>query len=1643
MCCPKAYYINLLLDNRYIPALIDTGATVSVVRGDILDRFPILKDKFIESDKSCYVLGVGGNRVAVRGNVTCSFALPNFEFRPHKFRVISEVSCSPIILGVDFLHSNKMIIDMASNRLQMKDCLGGEIELPLSVEERGEQSAVCLARNEILKPNECTLVKLKLDSGVSGEGFAEPLSFQNRSWKLANTLSEPVDCYCWGQIINVSGESIHLQAGSRVGTWQAVDYVVNTVEGCSDVEELYSKLQLNDLDIEPVKLKVLKDLIGQYKDVFGRDNYDLGYCKTITHNIDTGDHPPIRQRYRRLHPPLKDLVSEELSRMEKQGIIAKSSSPWCSPLVPVKKKNGKIRICIDYRRLNSVTKLNSYPLPNIEDRISQFADTEFFSTLDLLSGYHQVALDEESREKTAFATDEGLFEYRVMPQGACNSPATFQNLMNVVLQGVSSRQASAYLDDVLVTGRTFDEHLRNLEEVLKRLRRHGLKLSTDKCNLLKSSVPYLGHVLTRSGVKTAPHNVKAILELPIPKTVREVKKLNGMVNYYSRFVPGIATIMAPLYAITKEKRLNWTVDCNKAFQIVKDILTSDPILAYPRFGRDDSFIISTDASDVGVGAVLSQEQNGIEKVLGYASVALNKAQKRYSTTEKELAALRFGVRHFKTYIYGRKYIVRTDHRALIYLNQMKNVDNRLMRTFEDLQVGDYHLEYIKGTENYGADILSRNPLGSDLLEGDLEEADTDLGEFGEVVFVAPGGPNSLFECLSEAKTECIAPLELRKELVSLLVNNMKTYGLENKSKCRKLIESYSQEDVFTGNCLIQPFVDLYSCDVIVCYRGGPRLVFKNKRSKTFIVLECWGGVHFNVLQMQRDLEHLNVVEVVGNEAEIVHEITDDTDERGNIEYVRELYKLDDDLPYNDETLGENDELTSEEAELMVLQVHEDLHHPGIAKTLHTCKKKMKIKVSKLSKIVKKCIKECDVCQRYKVPKQSKHQAPPMYNLKPSRTGEVIALDLLDLGPRTSERNKVLLVGVDLYSKFGYAVPLKSKTSGAVARALECFIFSNAVHIPKCVLTDNGPEFRGAAFKDILTKFNVEHKNSIAYHPRSNGAVERLNRTIKERLATTVDGDYKRWDKVIISIMVQYNRTVHQESGKAPVSFYTNFEEEPVLREPLKFRLEPGKNFKPLLVGDLVLRKIPFKTKEQKHKLSPIFDGPYEIIEKLSEVSYRLKLAGQRSRSYLVHISQIKPYFPSTHRARVFSNRNRKSTVRRTVESDEVWIPPPLPPDPVIVNSGTYTMPEIRDTEHIALDRNPINEDISEGLPIGCRPRLVSTPNGGDPPAFGLTYGSDCYDISEEVFRDRPSGIGLEGYGRDLDGDKSGEEIISGDVENVSHGEDIHEVVSGEEQVVVGGTMGVSGVGHLAGAEQKRRVDLLKDIAKLSADCGRLLNYEGMTTRSRARQQTAVLESQQNTQKRYEGMMTRSRARRQGGVGGEAAVLDTPISENEQTDNINSADEVCRSPTNGNRSTILRDILGTVDECRKKLDDILDDSDISELRTSLDICKEVLVRSVDSLENPDIPPSFRNLELSRRSDSFEQLDADQDTHKRVAEILQRSSDISPMTFLEDWEMSMDTQDLDSSQELEANNIDELSGNKRVQVSGVKDKHCKLC
>ena len=323
-------------------------------------------------------------------------------------------------------------------------------------------------------------------------------------------------------------------------------------------------------------------------------------------------------------------------------------------------------------KLKDVTRKDAYPLLRIDE------------TLDW-----QVKVDIADREKTSFTTCHGLSEFQVMPFGLCNAPGTFQRLMEFVLAGLQWQTCLVYLDDVIVYGRDFDEHLKRLREVFERLRQAGLKLKPSKCFLLRPQVPHLGHVISAEGVSTDPEKVKAVQQWPVPSKVTDVRSFLGLASYYRRFIQNFPEIAAPLHRLTAKttEKFKWSHDCDLAFRALKEKLVSAPVLAFPCF--EQKFVLDCDASDYGLGAVISQRQDETEKVIAYASRVLEDRERRYSTTKKEMLAMVYAIKHFRHYLYGRPFKVRTDHNALKWLQSFKEPEGQVARWLETLAQYDY------------------------------------------------------------------------------------------------------------------------------------------------------------------------------------------------------------------------------------------------------------------------------------------------------------------------------------------------------------------------------------------------------------------------------------------------------------------------------------------------------------------------------------------------------------------------------------------------------------------------------------------------------------------------------------------------------------------------------------------------------------------------------------------------------------------------------------------------------------------------------------------------------------------------------------------------------------------------------------------
>ena len=386
----------------------------------------------------------------------------------------------------------------------------------------------------------------------------------------------------------------------------------------------------------------------------------------------------------------------------------------------VEKKDGSKRFCVDYRRLNDVTLKDAYPLPRIDDPLDQLSGAQWFSCIDLNSGYWQVEVEERDRQKTAFASRRGLFEFKVMPFGLCNATATFERLIETVLAGLNWKICLIYLEDIIIIGRTFEEMIKNLDMVLGKLQEAGLKLKPRKCQLFCEEVEFLGHIISQDGVRTDPKKTKVVQDWPQPENLHTLRSFLGFCSYYRRFIPRFSELAKPHHRLCeKGQKFIWSDECENAFKILKQKIVASPVLAHPDFSKE--FIIDTDASDLAIGAVLSQKFDGQERVIAYASRTLTKSERRYCVTRKELLALVYFVKYFRHYLYGKAFTARTDHGSLKWLMSFKNPEGQVARWLEVLSTYNIKIEHRPGRLHRNADGLSRIPCKQCGLQEKAEE----------------------------------------------------------------------------------------------------------------------------------------------------------------------------------------------------------------------------------------------------------------------------------------------------------------------------------------------------------------------------------------------------------------------------------------------------------------------------------------------------------------------------------------------------------------------------------------------------------------------------------------------------------------------------------------------------------------------------------------------------------------------------------------------------------------------------------------------------------------------------------------------------------------------------------------------------------
>ena len=813
-----------------------------------------------------------------------------------------------------------------------------------------------------------------------------------------------------------------------------------------------------------------REMLKRNAKVFSKDDMDMGRTNLVKHHIKLTDPAPFKEAYRRIPPQMYDEVKTHIQEMLDLGAIRPSNSPWASSIVLVRKKDGRLRFCIDLRRLNNRTVKDAYSLPRIESILDSLGGAQIFTTLDLKAGYWQVEMAEECKAYTAFTCGPlGFYECDTMPFGATNAPATFQRLMHDCLGDLNMNWCIVYLDDIIVFSDTKEEHIKRLEAVFQKLMAAGLKLKPTKCFFFRNEIEYLGHVVSGKGISTNPKKIEAVTKWPTPKTVYDVRSFLGFVGYYRRFIKNFSKITKPIREVitglenqskraAKKTYIEWTDTAESAFEALKTMCVSTPILAYPNYQLP--FILHTNSSTDGLGAVLYQKQDGKQRVIAYASRSVSKAESNYPAHKLEFLALKWAVcEKFHEYLYGSKpFEVYTDNNPLTYVLTSAKLDACGQRWVAKLANYNFSIKYRCGVSNTEADALSRIKWPEALSE--MMNTDNGCMDTHVINAVLTGAvtKSSLIESVSCSVGIIPTELDMNDKLSN--INWMKEQRLDpNLGVIIRLIES---GQLFKRKLQGKDSTELKS-------------FLRNKRSLKLIKDVLYRKSFSDNSTTKKTMWQLVVPKIFRERA--------------------------------------------------LSGCHDDVGHQGILRTLSLLRERFYW--PGMQEEATQYVMRCSRCLRRKTPPQ----VAPLQPILVTQPLELVHMDYLSLEPSKGNIENVLVI-TDHFTRYALAYPSKTQTAQATARILwDNFICHYG--FPEKFISDQGRNFESDLIKELCKIAGVKKIHTTPYHPQGNGQCERFNSTLCNMLGTLSDEEKSDWKSHLGCMTHAYNCTKHASTTYSP------------------------------------------------------------------------------------------------------------------------------------------------------------------------------------------------------------------------------------------------------------------------------------------------------------------------------------------------------------------------------------------------------------------------------------------------------------------------------------------------------------------------------
>ena len=946
----------------------------------------------------------------------------------------------------------------------------------------------------------------------------------------------------------------------------------------------------------------LQETLEEYRDVFpDKLPYGPPPKRIVDHEIDTtpGAAPPHKSPYR-LSTAELDEMRRQIDALLEQGWIRPSSSPYGAPILFIPKKDGKWRMCIDYRALNKITVKNRYPLPKVDELMDRLHGAQYFTKIDLSSGYHQIRVRESDIHKTAFVSRYGSFEYLVMPFGLCNAPATFQRVMNTILREGMDKYVLVFLDDILIYSRTLEEHIQHIRAVLGRLRSEKMYGRLFKCDFFRTEVEYLGFDVGATGIKPSLSKVQAILEWPVPTSVTDVRSFLGLCSFYRKFIRWFSEIAAPLTDLTKkDQKFVWNDDADKAFNRLKTAMVTAPVLQLPDFDRE--FTVTTDASEVSVGAILQQNfGNGLQPVC-YESRKLNPAETRYSAYERELLGITWAVGKWRHYLASRHFVIQTDHDSLKNLPNQPSVNRRVWKWVQVLQGYDCDIVHIPGKDN-PADFLTRRSVKEMRSMVDVRAQEESLVQRLQL---AAGDDKEdaiqrkLNEIFKKSNLgDAVVAAQLGQRMPKLFMTSTRVSLEENLKDSIK--NGYTTDSRWTE--ILDQLEKAESKTTQIGnrdYRLNHGLI-EIKSKDTEDKRQPWRLVVPDVEDARRTI------------MEEVHSVP----YAGHLGYHKTLKKLQQNFYWPDHTVD-----------------------------------------------VRDFVLGCEVCQTEKsVHRLPAGLLQPL--ALPEDKWTDVSLDFIMGLPVSERQNDGILTVVDRATKMVHLVPVRQTITAAETARVYWEQIGRLHGIPRSIVSDRDPRFVSKFWQEFWKILGSKLRMSSAHHPQTDGQTEAANRVVEQVLRCTIHDSQEvtHWERYLPIVEFVMNSSSSPSTGYSP--FYLNYGYEPatpltlirdadmthlegvnvfVKRMKKTFRVAMQKVHQAQIrqktqadqrrreqvftSGDQVL----LSTEHLQLKNAPIrklkrrFVGPFYVVRRVGPVAYELELPESWRIHKVFHTSLLRPF----------------------------------------------------------------------------------------------------------------------------------------------------------------------------------------------------------------------------------------------------------------------------------------------------------------------------------------------------------------------------------------------------------------------------------